>query len=46
MKIDGAKYPKKFHEQIDALLAGQKESRDELVFKQLWSKHQTDEQQG
>ena len=46
LKIDGAKYPKKFHEQIDALLAGQKESRDELVFKQLWSNQETDKKQG
>ena len=46
LKTDGAKYPKKFHEQIDALLAGQKESRDELVFKQLWSNQETDKKQG
>jgi len=42
LELDGTKYPQRYKEKVDALISGQKQFRDELVFNQLHSNHETD----
>jgi len=46
LQIDRATHPKKFEEQVDALMAGRKQFTDELIFSELHLNRETDEQHG
>jgi len=45
MQIDGSKHPKKYHQQVNALLAGQKPFSDAFIFSHLRSNNDTDQHQ-